>query len=45
MNKVIRQLELAEFIADEFDLETIRLAIEMIKRKRERARKCKTITI
>ena len=36
MNKVIRQLELAEFIADEFDLETIRLAIEMIKRKKAR---------
>jgi hypothetical protein len=35
----IRKYELAEFIADEFDLETIRLAIEMIKRKRERARK------
>ena len=40
-----REIELAEFIAEEFELETIRLAILMIKRKRERARKCKTITI
>lgn len=36
MNEVIRKYELAEFISEEFDLETIRLAIEMIKRKRSR---------
>lgn len=32
----VRDYELAEFISEEFDLDTIRLAIEMIKRKKAR---------